>query len=122
MNWLGHHEFGKGQKPFLLSETPSFEQFSTHSLNYWLILWIRYYERILSTSFVTVVPYEDFLKEPANVLRSIGSDLGLEVKLESLTVFEKHPAVLPEYHQELADKAKELYHTLINHREKSITN
>jgi hypothetical protein len=49
MNWLAHHEFGLGHKPFRFGgEAP--EAWGTGEINYWLSMWNRCYRHILESA------------------------------------------------------------------------
>lgn len=51
MNWLAHHEFGQGHKPFRFdgADKPAAE-YDTGELNYWLSLWNACYRYLLETA------------------------------------------------------------------------
>lgn len=46
MDWLGHHEFGLGHRPFLFGGSPDGD-LSPVSPDYWLDLWIRTHKALL---------------------------------------------------------------------------
>jgi hypothetical protein len=46
MGWLGHHEFGAGQKPFLFAGHPVATADRDH-IDYWLALWISVHAALL---------------------------------------------------------------------------
>ncbi len=50
MNWLGHHEFGENQKPFLFDNVEEPIQGDKASLDYWLKIWINFYSHVLRIS------------------------------------------------------------------------
>lgn len=113
MEWLGHHEFGKGQKPFVLENAPKAPyKGDTYSLNYWLERWISYYAYVLSLNNVRLISYDVFLNRPEEVLTRIGAEAGVVINVEGIALFDKVAADLPEYDQELAQKAYELFHKL----------
>lgn len=47
MNWLGHHEFGPVQKPFVLGSV-DLAGLSPDSLDYWLAQWVNVYGYVLN--------------------------------------------------------------------------
>lgn len=49
MNWLAHHEFGRGHKPFCFDpgEEPGGDP---GDINYWLALWLSSYRHVLRTA------------------------------------------------------------------------
>ena len=91
MNWLAHHEFGLGHKPFSFGEDNIFQQFdheqSAHepviaddpmALNYWLIRWLEAYthiESILSQNpyqhQVRIIDYQTLSTQPHQTLTAI---------------------------------------------------
>jgi hypothetical protein len=66
MTWLGHHEFGATQRPFLMGPAPASDP---GSLDYWLEQWITVYSALdagaTTLGNVRVVPHEDLLDDPA---------------------------------------------------------
>ena len=67
-NYLGHHEFGLNQKPFLLDQAtdPSILTQEKTSLDFWLNSWINYYKYILNnfSNNITLVSFEDVCSSP----------------------------------------------------------
>ena len=49
MNWLGHYEFGLNHKSFDFKEKRLKSELKSDCINYWLQIWINYYEHILKT-------------------------------------------------------------------------
>ena len=47
MNWLGHYEFGLNHKTFDFKDKNLKLDLKSDSINYWLQIWINYYEYIL---------------------------------------------------------------------------
>ena len=47
MNWLGHYEFGLNHKTFDFKDKSLKLDLKSDSINYWLQIWINYYEYIL---------------------------------------------------------------------------
>ncbi|HMB64473.1 MAG TPA: sulfotransferase [Eudoraea sp.] len=81
-NYLGHHEFGLGHKPFLLTEgfTQYREKYGHDELNYWVAVWINYYEYLLDhfdTEFL-LVSFEDLIEEPNTVFEHVRSRLKMD--------------------------------------------
>lgn len=76
MTWLGHHEFGATQRPFLFGPRPAGDP---GTLDYWLRLWLAVYgalDRVEDVhENVLFVPYEALSADPAvwtAVARRIG--------------------------------------------------
>lgn len=98
MNWLAHHEFGLGHKPFSfngLSEDSETDHVigstDSNSLNYWLIRWLDAYahvETILNQqqyrSQLLVVDYQALSSTPQKVLSNVFDFLGLSIEREKL--------------------------------------
>ena len=76
MTWLGHHEFGATQRPFLFEGRPEGDPMT---LDYWLRTWISVYSALdrieAAAENVLFVPYEALSSDPAvwqAVARRIG--------------------------------------------------
>ena len=48
MNWLGHYEFGLNHKIFDFKKKNVQSDLKSDSINYWLQIWINYYEYVLN--------------------------------------------------------------------------
>ena len=70
MDWLGHHEFGIGQRPFILDGKGHHEG-NTSDINYWLERWVNYYKNVPQSDQITVLSYEGFLADPEGMLARI---------------------------------------------------
>ncbi|OIR07025.1 hypothetical protein GALL_109320 [mine drainage metagenome] len=76
MNSLGHFEFGLGHKPFVFDATSSLEelaQFSTGSINYWLLIWKNYYKYVLQhiPENGIFIQYEDICNDPKGLFKKL---------------------------------------------------
>lgn len=73
MNWLGHHEFGENQKPFVFQETEEKIHGEKSSLDYWLKIWINYYNHVLTISHsnTLLINYDSYCKNPTETIESI---------------------------------------------------
>lgn len=47
MNWLGHHEFGLDQKPFLVAGIEETLEYNRATPNYWLSYWINIHRHLM---------------------------------------------------------------------------
>ena len=131
MNWLAHHEFGLGHKPFSFPLTPesspeSSEMFQDlDQLDYWLRRWIdaySYLETILNQSQYNtqlyVVDYHSLSTTPKQTLTKIFDYLGLAITSEQSDQLAKRFQKAPKradrsaVDQGLLFKAEELYQRL----------
>lgn len=106
MDWLGHHEFGGGQRPFLLNDGDEklFEG-DTNDINYWLDRWISYYTFITDMKGVHFVSYEGYVNEPHKTLEVVAETAGVSLSLEGLEAFSKRDAEVSGVNPELKEKA-----------------
>lgn len=118
MDWLGHHEFGLHQKVFDFGDGIKLDQTDKMSINYWLAVWIHYYQYIMSLDAdpnLTLVHYDDLLNRPNHLKNQLATYLGTDVKMEEQEAFTpNYQAGVPnELDQQLYDKAKEIYQQLL---------
>jgi len=78
MNWLGHHEFGQGQKAFDFG-TRALPEGHKLELDYWLQVWINYYQEalLINDANCLFVAYDTFCQKPALVLDKVQAWMGL---------------------------------------------
>ena len=132
MNWLAHHEFGLGHKPFSFAEASahdqdgiSVESTDPHSLTYWLIRWIEaysYVDRVLAEpqyqSQILIVEYGALSSEPSKVLSNIFTYLDLAIEQKEILDLAARFKVVPKraarksVDQSLLIKAESLYRRL----------
>tara|TARA_R110002049_G_scaffold296797_1_gene485176 strand:+ start:6602 stop:7618 length:1017 start_codon:yes stop_codon:yes gene_type:complete len=112
-NYLGHHEFGLNHKPFLLTTNfiDSRTQYALEDINYWLILWINYYEYILENfdDSLMLISFEDLINEPDSVFEYVGKNLQVEsfpksTKKHKPMIYKSVPCNL-----ELQNRAEQVY-------------
>jgi len=78
MDWIGHHEFGLGHKPFELPAALKLENYPKTDPNYWLCRWIEYHNYLLENiqmENIILVMYDDFITDPVKALRLLGDYL-----------------------------------------------
>ncbi len=82
MNWLGHHEFGLNHKMFMFKNNKN--NFNQNSINYWLDIWINYYEYILgifnnstNKKRIIFINYNKLCENKNNYLKNIFSKIGI---------------------------------------------
>jgi hypothetical protein len=92
MNWLAHHEFGLGHKPFSFDQDESTKPENKGALDYWLWQWCNYYEYVLSLMedpCILLVEYQDFLMEPDSVLMKIQEFINIDFGEARIDRFDK---------------------------------
>jgi len=91
MNWLGHYEFGLNQKVFDFGEPKLWENHKKDTLNYWIEIWINYYQYVLSLpqdDKLYLIDYEDLLKSPEKLKAKLGEILDVHLIIEDQNKFE----------------------------------
>tara|TARA_B100001115_G_scaffold170986_1_gene152997 strand:- start:5524 stop:6900 length:1377 start_codon:yes stop_codon:yes gene_type:complete len=113
MNWLGHHEFGLDQKPFLF-EGGQLPEGDKSELNYWLQIWIEYYRFALELEGPNIhfTPYEAFCAEPVDYLNRALAAFQLKWEQEAPQAFVNQRKVDLDYDESLYAKALEIYQAL----------
>lgn len=114
MNWLGHHEFGKGQKPFLFRDSKLPDETDRDKVDYWLQLWIAFYKHALNIDHPNTlfIRYEDFCEHPEAVVSHILSKARIEASVPGLQAFRNRRKVLSGYSEELYREAMEVFDAL----------
>ncbi len=83
MNWLGHYEFGLGQKPFVFDPLnfDTIIKYSNDSINYWLTIWKDYYQYILDNPFgnVLLIQYEKLCNPETRLIAKINAKLSTSI-------------------------------------------
>ncbi len=83
MSWLGHHEFGGDQRPFVFSDqaNPTLPD-SPDSINFWMAYWISVYESVLQRigNDVILFDYDSLCESPQPVLEGLARCIQLEPK------------------------------------------
>jgi hypothetical protein len=94
MNWLAHHEFGLGHKPFKLNHIDQVLSYDGKDINHWLASWLNYYDyalQFVEKDNVEVVIYEDFVNQPADLFKYLSSKLDMELKLDFDSKYDSSP-------------------------------
>ena len=113
MNWLGHHEFGLNQRPFLFYAENTVSDYQSNQIEYWLERWIDYYQYALTLVGITFISYRSFLESPKTVLDQISSITGENIQTENLQLFHKTAKDIPFEDVGLKEKAEEIYDRLL---------
>jgi hypothetical protein len=81
MDWLGHHEFGGGQRPFRLSDRPLLHT-DPSKLDYWLEAWSRVYGFLLDQPInvkrrQVFLDYDSICADPASGGAALARSAGI---------------------------------------------
>lgn len=74
MNLLGHYEFGKNEKNFLLNHNFEFSSDDKKNINFWLEKWLNYYseiEKFKKYKNLIFINYEDFISNDKKYIQNI---------------------------------------------------
>lgn len=117
MNWLGHHEFGLGHKPFQLNNKIDLSLYNPGELSYWLAVWINYYSYVLSLNLedtnLILVSYASLLKDPEVLFQQLSQLLKLNDKPKIIRKFERKPtAEQGRIDAKILEQAKAIYKEL----------
>ena len=110
MNWLGHHEFGQNQKPFVFNgQKPVKGDKST--LDYWLNVWINYYNyaQNLTHQNTLFICYESYCQFPDSVMNGVLAKVDMPAVTTSKTTFKNQREVRLPYSDDLLSTAMEIY-------------
>lgn len=113
MDWLGHHEFGLGQRPFALKGRDLAKvQEKTEHLNYWISEWLQYYNRIKVLDGITLLSYEKFVQDPKGTLEAISMATTVTLNTENVEVFNKKEREVKVEESDLYTEAMSVYKLL----------
>ena len=112
MNWLGHHEFGRGHKPMVWNEKPPTGSPST--LDYWLQVWTDYYRHALTVDDENClwVDYANFCSNPSEVIDQVLAPWGESWSFEGISSYNNERAIEHQHAAEILEQAMQLYSTL----------
>lgn len=114
MNWLGHHEFGLNQKPFVFEINPKRIEGDKNTLNYWIEIWINYYQYLasLDLSQIILFEYDNYCKYPSEHLEILLRELSVNEKIGVEKSFTPSSKSYEKYSPELLEKATGIYEDL----------
>lgn len=115
MNWLGHHEFGINQKPFVFENNYiDIEEDKSH-LTYWLKIWINYYKNVLTIDHPNTIfiNYDTYCREPKKTINRILKKTGIDRKTIEYKPFENKRKSDENIPEDLNKEAQEIYLKLI---------
>jgi hypothetical protein len=111
MNWLGHHEFGLNHIPFDFGNNNELSSLSKNSINYWLHIWINYYEYALSAKHKNTVYicYEEYCQNPIKAIGTVFEKLDLKAPFLETETFNNNRTSSAECNPILLESAQKLY-------------
>mgnify|MGYP006277903635 CR=1 FL=1 len=117
MNWLGHHEFGLNQKPFVFNDSKDFIGADKNSMNFWLRSWINYYRYVLTINHpnTLLVDYNDYCINPKEIVATIADKTGIEANIPSYEPFLNKRSSDLRVSDDLIEEAREIYSRLKNY-------
>ena len=123
MNWLGHHEFGLNQKPFIFYNSENIIDEDKESMDYWLKSWINYYRYVLTINHpnTILVNYDSYCKNPKETIQTILKKIKMEANLPDYKPFNNPRVNDDKLSNDLQEEALELYRQLCNGQEVGMT-
>ena len=112
MNWLAHHEFGEGHRPFVFDS--NFPESAPDILAYWVELWCSVYEALVDRhkSDVVFISYDSLCTDPS-IWSKLIAHTGLQDYDKDVEAL-RHTthAVSESIPQRLSDRANKLHEQL----------
>ncbi len=114
MNWLGHHEFGMIQKPFVFNDSKYFVNADKNSIDFWLKSWINYYSYVLTIQHPNTifVNYNSYCSNPKDVIMAIVNKIGIQTKFPDYKPFKNKRINDAKVSDVLLEEAQEIYRRL----------
>jgi hypothetical protein len=114
MNWLGHHEFGINHMPFEFENHSETNSFSLHDINYWIMVWINYYEYAIQSNHPNTIfiCYEEYCANPSIAVNSIFKKLALPAPPSNDLPFTNRRDNRIDCNAELFERAQSIYKAL----------
>ena len=117
MNWLGHHEFGLDHKEFVFEQQENCHNFERSSVNYWLEVWIYYYNyalKFIDKEQMILIDQKDVLNYPDKIKSATYRECGIRyVKTPERKRYTSRKKRAMGFDDELSDMAVALYDELI---------
>jgi hypothetical protein len=116
MDWLGHHEFGEQQKPFVFRNSEENIHYDKESLDYWLKIWINYYRYVLTIIHpnTILIKYDSYCKDPKETIENILKKIGITTELPDYKSFINLRKTDDEFSNDVYEAAQEVYRQLSN--------
>jgi hypothetical protein len=114
MNWLGHHEFGMKQKPFVFQNSEVNLDNNKESLNYWLKIWINYYKYVLTFSEhnTILINYDSYCSNPKETVETILNKTRIVTELPNYKPFINNRKTDEEFSEDVYHEAHKVYKQL----------
>ena len=114
MNWLGHHEFGLNQKPFVFGNPEENIDDEKESMDYWLKNWINYYSYVLTIHHpnTILINYEMYCDNPKETIETILKKTGITTDLPEYESFHNTRKPDREFSNELYEQAMKIFRQL----------
>jgi hypothetical protein len=120
MNWLGHHEFGKEQKPFVFDNSEKNLYDGNKELpDYWLTIWINYYKYVLTISHPNTlfINYDSYCKDPKETIETILRKTGITAALPDYKPFINKRKGGSEFSSDIYEAAQQVHRQLRDRQE-----
>lgn len=114
MNWLGHHEFGLNQKPFVFNNSLKIDTENKDHLDYWLAIWINYYSYILTIDHpnTLLINYDTFCQKPRETVTEICKNVAIKSEIPEYTPFINKRESAVNHTDKTLEKAQIIYEKL----------
>jgi hypothetical protein len=116
-DFLGHHEFGLHHKPFDLTNHVKRAQseFDLLDINYWLLVWLNYYEFILQNLNPgdRLICFEDLKNDPENIYAKLSEILSDSPSFNTTKPFTSTTEISNSVSESLLKQCIKLYNDLV---------
>jgi hypothetical protein len=116
MDWLGHHEFGRGHKPMAWTGTAAGASAELPTglpttLDYWIEVWIQYHGQLLAIDDTCClwVDYANFCARPSQVIEQVLAPWGEKWDFEQIAAFDNTREIKQQHNPALLKRALQLY-------------
>lgn len=111
MNWLGHHEFGQEQKPFVFLDSKESMHDDKELMDYWLKIWINYYRYVLTVDHpnTILINYDSYCTDPKETIGNILMKIGIEPELPDYKPFINKRTTDDTFSGDVYEAAQEVY-------------
>lgn len=120
MNWLGHHEFGKGHKQFIFTNRELEISGDKTKIDFWLKIWINYYSFVidLDQEGILLISYDEYCKKPKKIIDEIILYTGNKIDSEETSGYKNNRLCNESFNQEIFNQAQSIYVKLLSKKDK----